>query len=305
MRNQTFYDWLTREVATSRMALIGLYENRDRILYMEAPPLRKKYMDIIGNFEETVLQAELEVSLLHRKVEMIQIAINRRELVDLAAIDAQLEAEKEQQVSALENADLTLNELPQLTEQEERTIQRQYREITSAFHPAMNPNLTDTQKELYKKALDAYKLQDVEVMKIIYNMLFSPTDMGEFQISISHSSLEYTPEEQRADYRAIATEFSTDYLLAKKLYACFVPLEEDSIVLDTLHGYDAQRKEIEEEIARIRAGFPFNAVATMNDPTKTQEYLAELRIRARNCETEKAALEKQIATMTGGRADGG
>lgn len=305
MRNQTFYDWLTREVATSRMALIGLYENRDRILYMEAPPLRKKYMDLIGNFEETVLQAELEVSLLHRKVEMIQIAINRRELVDLAAIDAQLEAEKEQQVSALENADLTLNELPQLTEQEERTIQRQYREITSAFHPAMNPNLTDTQKELYKKALDAYKLQDVEVMKIIYNMLFSPTDMGEFQISISHSPLEYTPEEQRADYRAIATEFSTDYLLAKKLYACFVPLEEDSIVLDTLHGYDAQRKEIEEEIARIRAGFPFNAVATMNDPTKTQEYLAELRIRARNCETEKAALEKQIATMTGGRADGG
>ena len=302
MRNQTFYDWLTREVATSRMALIGLYENRDRILYVEAPPLRKKYMDLIGNYEETVLQAELEVSLLHRKVEMIQIAINRREAVDLAAIDAQLEAEKAEQVSALENADLTLNELPQLTEQEKHTIQRQYREITGAFHPSMNPNLTGAQKELYQKAMDAYKLQDVEAMKIIYDMLFSSADLGEFTLSIK--TREATSEDRRSDYRAIATEFSTDYLLAKKLYACFVPLEEDGVILDTLHGYDTQRKEVEEEIARIRVGFPFNAVATMNDPAKTQEYLAELRIRARNCEAEKASLEKQIAIMTEGRADG-
>ena len=302
MRNQTFYDWLTREVATSRMALIGLYEIRDRILYVEAPPLRKKYMDLIGNTEEAVLQAELEVSLLRRKVEMIQVAINRREPVDLAAIDAKLEEERQQQVSALENADLTLNELPQLTEQEEHTIQRQYREITSAFHPSMNPNLTEAQKELYQKAMEAYKLQDVEAMKIIYDALFSPMDMGEFSITTSRGPS--TPEKRREDYRVIATEFSTDYLLAKKLYDCFVPLEEDLVVMDTLQGYDAQRKQVEEEIAQIRAGFPFNAVATMNDPAKTEEYLAELRIRARNCETEKAALEKQIATMTEGRTDG-
>lgn len=304
MRNQTFYDWLTREVATSRMALIGLYENRDRILYVEAPPLRKKYMELIGNFEETVLQAELEVSLLRRKVELIRIAINRREPINLAAIDAQLEAEKEQQVSALENADLTLNELPKLTEQEEHTIQRQYREITSAFHPSMNPNLTEAQKELYHKAMEAYKLQDVEAMKIIYDMLFSPTDMGDLQLTVSGGAPQYTPEEQRADYRIIATEFSTDYLLAKKLYAAFIPLEEDSVILDTLHGFDAQRKEVEEEIAKIKSAFPFNAAETMNDPAKTQEYLAELRIRAGNCETEKAALEKQIATMTEEHADG-
>lgn len=302
MRNQTFYDWLTREVATSRMALIGLYENRDRILYVEAPPLRKKYMDLIGNTEEAVLQAELEVSLLRRKVEMIQVAINRREPVDLAAIDAKLEEERQQQVSALENADLTLNELPQLTEQEEHTIQRQYREITSVFHPSMNPNLTEAQKELYQKALEAYKLQDVEAMKIIYDALFAPEDKGEFKISTSYGMA--SAEERREDYRIIATEFSTDYLLAKKLYDCFVPLEEDLVVMDTLQGYDAQRKQVEEEIAQIRAGFPFNAVATMNDPAKTEEYLAELRIRARNCETEKAALEKQIATMTEGRTDG-
>ena len=34
MRTQTFYDWLQREVASSRMALVGLYESRDKLLYV-------------------------------------------------------------------------------------------------------------------------------------------------------------------------------------------------------------------------------------------------------------------------------
>ena len=98
MRRQTFYNWLQREVSSSRMALVTLYENRDRLLYVEAPPLRKRYMDIFGAVEEPVLEAELEVSLLRRKVEMIQTALNRREPVDLAAIDARLQDERERQV---------------------------------------------------------------------------------------------------------------------------------------------------------------------------------------------------------------
>ena len=48
MRLQTFYDWLTREVVTSRMALARLYETRDRLLYVEAPPLRQRYLVLFG-----------------------------------------------------------------------------------------------------------------------------------------------------------------------------------------------------------------------------------------------------------------
>ena len=48
MRLQTFYDWLTREVVTSRMALARLYETRDRLLYVEAPPLRQRYLALFG-----------------------------------------------------------------------------------------------------------------------------------------------------------------------------------------------------------------------------------------------------------------
>ena len=98
-------------------------------------------------------------------------------------------------------------------------------------------------------------------------------------------------------------ELSTDYLLAKQLYACFSPLEEDQVVLDTLVKYNAKRKEVEEEIRQIKEGFPFNAVSTMNDKTKTQNYLDELRLRANRCGEEKEELEKRIAKLLEGRTN--
>jgi hypothetical protein len=298
MRNQTFYDWLTQEAVSSRMALVGLYEQKDKLLYVEAPPLRRRYMETIGIHEESVLAAELEVSMLRRKVEMIQIAINRREPVDLEAIDTAIEAERVQAVSDVEAGDKTLHELPQISEQEEHTLQRQHREITAAFHPAMNPDITEAQKELYEKAQDAYRLQDVAAMKLIYDMLFAPVDVS--TASVSADKTPYDTAERREEYREIASALSTDYKLAKQLYPFFMPLEEDAVIRSSLDGYDAQRRAVEEEIASIRAGFPFNAVATLNDKTKTEEYLAELRVRAKRCEIEKAELERQISTLTEG-----
>lgn len=302
MRRQTFYDWLLREVATSRMALIGLYEKKDKLLYVEAPPLRQRYMELIGIHEERVLAAELEVSMLRRKIEMIQSALNRREPVDIKAIDAAIETERAQVISEIEAGDRTLHELPQLSEQEERTLQRQYREITAAFHPAMNPDISETQKELYEKAQTAYRLQDVEAMKLIYDMLFAPEVSSATVVSADGTP--YDSGKSRKEYREIASALSTDYKLAKQLYPFFMPLEEDAVVRSSLETYESQRRAVEEEIAGIRAGFPFNAAATLNDKRKTEEYLAELRARAKRCELEKKELQNQITILTEGIANG-
>lgn len=295
MRQQTFYDWLTREVASSRMALVGMYANRDDLLYVQAPQLRKKYMDTIGVMEQPVLEAELELAMLKRKMELIQAAVNRREPIDMEKIEAILAKEKQERIAAVESADMTLHELPQLTEEQMHTLQRQYREITTNFHPAMNKDLTEVQRELYEKAVEAYKMQDVEAMKVIYDALFSPVDTSAGLVEARH---ERTAAERRSDYGEIASALTTDYLLAKKLYEQFVPLEEDSVVLDTIRSYDEQRKGVEAEIEKIRQSFPFNAVETMENKEKTEEYLAELRLRAKRYEREKAALEEKIAALT-------
>ena len=295
MRQQTFYDWLAREVASSRMALVGMYASRDELLYVQAPQLRKKYMDTIGAAEQPVLEVELELTMLQRKLELIQAAVNRREPIDMEKIEAILAKERQERIAAVESADTTLHELPQLTEEQLHTLQRQYREITSNFHPAMNKDLTEAQRELYEKAVEAYKMQDVEAMKVIYDALFSPVDMSG---AISTERHEPTAEERRSDYGQIASALTTDYLLAKKLYDQFVPLEEDSVVLDTIQMYDEQRKGVEAEIEKIRQSFPFNAVETMESRERTEEYLAELRLRAKRYERERAELEAKIAALT-------
>lgn len=294
MREQSFFNWLERELSTGQLALVGLYEQRDKLLYQEAPALRKRYMDAVGNVEEGVLNAELEVSLLRRKAELIQIAINRREPVDLEAIEEELKKEKEEKVSAVESADLTLKELPELSEEELKAMQQQYREITSKFHPAMNPNITDAQKDLFEKAVEAYKNQDAEAMKLIYDLLFKQDDLYGIETDVKTHREE---EDPRECYREVAAKLSIDYLLAKKLYPFFVPLEEDFVVLDIIESYKMQRENVNEVIAEIRKGFPFNAVSMLSDKAKIDEYLAELKIREKLCETERKELEERIEKL--------
>jgi hypothetical protein len=82
-----------------------------------------------------------------------------------------------------------------------------------------------------------------------------------------------------------------------------------------LQEYTALRNALEADIAQIRAGFPFNAAATLKDPEKTADYLAELRVRAKNAAEEKAALNAKIEALaalaaqaegsTNGRAENG
>ncbi len=301
MREKSFTAWLMNETASSRFALIGLYELRDKLLYIDAPPLRQRYMNTIGIYEEEVLEAELEVSMLQRKVELIQAAVNRREYINQALIEKELEAEKAQKLADLESADKTLNELPQLSEEKQKAMQQQYREITSLFHPAMNPYANDVQKELYTKALDAYRMQDAEKMDHIYGMLFNKDDDTGAGVTVAVESTTSTEEEIMDAHKKIASVLAIDYSFAKELYSYFAPLEDDTIVLDTLNTYNEQRKALEKEIEDIKSGFPFNALATLNNKKKTEEYLEDLRIRARQCEREKVELEQRITSMMEGR----
>lgn len=298
-QKQSFYDWLLRETASVRFALIALYENRDRLLYLEAPELRRRYLSIFGETESAVLREELETALLRRKAELIQTALNRRERVDPARIEELLEEERKRLLSELEQNDATLDELPRLSDAQRRELRRMYLDITHAFHPAINTALTETQKELYKKALDAFRAQDVEALNIIHDCLFDrDAPLPELR--------EVEPEERdaRADFCAAAAYLATDYSLAKELYPLFSPLEEDRIMSFILRDCKEKKDAVEEEIGRIRSAFPFNALETMNDPAKAEEYRAELKLRALRCEEEQKELRERIRGLTEGERNG-
>ena len=301
MREQSFYKWLLTELQTARIALLGLYERRDELLYEQAPALRKRYMETIGNEEESVLQAELETALLRRKLEMIQIAVNRREPIDLEKIETALADEREALIASVESGDRTLEELPELTEEQQNELRQLYREITEAFHPALHNDLTQTQRELYEKAVYAYKMLDLQGMQIVHDLLFPDKglELGfSFDFSLEDCSAEKSPEQIRLEYADVAKELSVDYRLAEQVYSAFVPLEEDAVVSAFLHDCMEKQHAVQQEVEMIRAAFPFNALATLDNPQRTSEYLAQLQVRAMNCRMEKAQLEKKIQQLT-------
>lgn len=221
--------------------------------------------------------------------------------IDLETIDKELEREREERISAIENADLTLKEFPELSEEELKNMQSQYHDITTEFHPAINTDITDAQKELYAKAVEAYKNQDAEAISIIHSLLFEPYGNLNLSYSIKPESEESDPREE---YRAEAMAISTDYTLAKKLYRFFVPLEEDYIILNKVELFKSKAKIVHEEIEKIRNSFPFNALPMLSSQEKINEYMAELRIRGKICANEKQELEKKIMNLTGGTVNG-
>ena len=302
MRMQSFSDWLIGELASVRYSLIPLYEKKDKLLYVDAAALRNEYIEKIGHYEESVLQAELDVALLHEKLKDIQIAINRREPVDMSEIEAKVQEKKEQMVLSIEQQDLTLHELPTLSDKEQDTMRHIYRSIIDDFHPVLNSNVTDTQKELYERAMEAYQHQNLRELVLINDMLHAGEQLDNaltISVSAGQESDADDLEKRKAECKKITQLFSIDYSLAKTLFPLFEVQEGDTVILSSIEKYRAQKVQLEKEIAEIQSGFPFNAVEVLRSPVKTEEYLAELRVRSKAAEVEKGDLEQRIEKLIG------
>lgn len=293
----SFTECLPVEIASVRYALIVAYENKDRLLYMEAPALRQEYMEKVGYFEEQVLKAELDNTLLERKVELIQAAINRREPVDEDKINAELEVLRKQLLDKADADAPVKSDLPALSAEEQDELQRLYKEIIKDFHPSMHPHLTETQRELYEKALDAYKRQSLEALRTVYTML-----MDESTADIP-MQLVMGKSDANAEAQALAVELTTDYTLASLIWECFEPLESEMLLMGAKEQFAAQLGEVSAEIERIMGSFPFSAKAMLRDPRKTEKYMEELRVRLRRCEREKLELAEKIDLKMSEAAD--
>lgn len=271
------------------LLLVGLYSQRDRLLYQESPRLRNHYLEIFGSTEDEVLKMELDLYLLEKKQALIQAAVNRREPIDLDAINTQLEEERKKKIAELESSDRTLQDLPKLSEEASKELQTLYRAITEQFHPSVNPNITETEKMLYAKALDAYQRMDLPAMKLIHSMLFeSHENLAPLDLSSSMTD---------EDLIEIARALNRDYALAGKVFSMIRPTEEQAGLQSRLKEYESMRLSLEADIRKIQESFPFNAEDTINDEAKKQEYLQDLALRKRNCQEKMTALSSEIETM--------
>ena len=296
MSKRTFTYWLRREAASARCALLALFEQRDRLQYIEGPRLEKEYMDQVGSFETTVIREEIECELLRKKQQMIQTAINRREPVDEAAIDAELENCRRQMLQEAEGPSAP-QEYAELSAQQSEELQNLYHDILQNFHPQTHPDLTKVHRELFRNAQEAYRRRDVEALRLIHEMLCATQKDGQvleimFEL-LAGGGAEGGAEQAQAGGGADTTDFS----LAADIYAGFKPTEEEAVMQETCARDRQAADRVLKEMEQMQLQFPYTAAGMLSDPEKIQAYKQELTYRLHNAAAERERRSGRIREM--------
>lgn len=293
MGKHTFTLWLYGEVASARCALLTLYEQKDKLQYIEGPRLEKEYMDKVGAFEETVIREEIECDLLKKKQQMIQTALNRREPIDEAAIDAELEVCRQQMLKEAAGTDAP-KEYAELNSEQSEELQKLYHDIVKSFHPQMHPELTEAHRQLFQKAQEAYRRKDVAALKLIHEMLFSTVGDG-MALEIMLDALSAEESGETVSQR----DYETDYTLAAMIYCRFQSTSEDAAIQEELGMCRNTTDNVMQEINEMRLRFPYTAAEMLSDPVKTEAYKEELEHRLRSASAERERRTKEIQEMIG------
>ena len=171
------YENLKNELLKKRTELSMLVLQRDELKYVICKNIETKYMLELGNLEYRLYQSECIIMRLKRKVELIQMRINRQEKIDVATIDELLDEQFREYQQKLEEKIKKMNEAIErnngevLTEQQVKELKKLYRAIVKALHPDLNPSVTKQQIKLFQNAVTAYKNGDLQTLRIINEMI--------------------------------------------------------------------------------------------------------------------------------------
>lgn len=288
MTDASFSQHLFRKLTGTQDELLRLYEQLETMRSIDGPRLQQTYEEVIGPFEEATLLDELERLLLERKLELIQRMINRREPIDLAAIDAELQTTRQELLEELaqQRPETTA---PVISKEDEQALKEAFRFITARFLPALHPELTERQKALYEKALTAYRRQDLPALLLVQEMLMQEEPGGTFPVTLD------------IEVSDASGELPEDHTLAKELLPYFIPTKEEAKLQSELKQTDSQINAAQQEIDDLWQQFPFRAKTMLDDPLRTSAYQGELQRRQAAAQEQCRALQQQIDELLKGR----
>lgn len=261
---------LQEEIAELRLVVAALTSERDDLRYNICPELAARYADRIGNYENRLHYQEIMVRELKRRIEIVQVALNREREISQAEVDQQVEAEyqnyrdkvdeekhqyqqaqrEQKEREARKRAyrkkwekqhekqdangvsedpkatgqSATDNERNNSTDRTDRTqnwqdhtdedifgdedsqgrndsvdadtadsvvpdVKEMYRKIVRRLHPDANPNITEREKELFYKAVQAYKDGDIVTLQEIYDEVFGDGEADSVEKELSYDEL--------------------------------------------------------------------------------------------------------------------
>jgi len=168
---------------------------RDYLLFHEAELLKAEYLEKVGLLEYKLYEFQIAYQRLQRKLELVRQKINCQEKVNMQAIEYKLDAEYAEYDEKLAASLAEINELLYIdgtvSSDESQEIKSLYKKLVKRLHPDLNPQQSDEEYSLFKRAVVAYKHSDISTLRRI-DML---TDR------ITNSVNRY--EAQRLRYRAL------------------------------------------------------------------------------------------------------
>lgn len=171
------FEKLKSEVEKMRTELSMLLLERDELQFVICKNIETEYMLKLGNIEYKAYQAQCLSLRLKRKIELIQAKKNRQEKVIISAIEEALDTEfaeyqkqLDEQINKMNDA-LKRSKVEVLTVEENKELKKLYRKIVKALHPDINPDVSETQVNLFDNAVQVYKSGDLNTLRIIGEMV--------------------------------------------------------------------------------------------------------------------------------------
>lgn len=171
------FEKLKNEVERMRTELSMLLLERDELQFVICKNIETEYMLKLGSIEYRAYEAQCLSLRLKRKIELIQAKKNRQEKVIISAIEETLDTEfaeyqkqLDEQINKMNDA-LKRSKAEVLTDEENKELKKLYRKIVKALHPDINPDVSETQVNLFDNAVQAYKNGDLNTLRIIGEMV--------------------------------------------------------------------------------------------------------------------------------------
>lgn len=165
------------EVERMRTELSMLLLELDELQFVICKNIETEYMLKLGSIEYRAYEAQCLSLRLKRKIELIQAKKNRQEKVIISAIEETLDTEfaeyqkqLNEQIDKMNDA-LKRSKAEVLTNEENKELKKLYRKIVKALHPDINPDVSETQVNLFDNAVQAYKNGDLNTLRIIGEMV--------------------------------------------------------------------------------------------------------------------------------------
>ena len=155
-----------------KTAYIKSLNDKDVLEKWARPQLSALYNTLIGCLQIEILQLQLHIKALKRKIELLYAAINQQKMIDVNEIELQVAVELAEaefhimnEVANLENSKYLLNHLGSAERSAE--LRKLFKQLAKQLHPDVNDEFTEEQINLWHLVKSAYESRDLEELKAI------------------------------------------------------------------------------------------------------------------------------------------